>query len=97
MFFIDDIPAKKDIWLVGDAFLKNAFHTLRSMRRPANVTKSSNEVEPYVWQRYNVKHYYLQNPFRRKNAASRILNAFIEALNDNKKSMPRMIIFLPRF
>ena len=36
-------------------------------------------------------------PFRRKNAASRILNAFIEALNDNKKSMPRMIIFLPDF
>ena len=52
-------------------------------------------MELYLCQQYNVKHYYITSQFHRENALARLLNAFIEALNENKKTLPRLIIFMP--
>ena len=40
LHFIDNIVVLKDVWIVGDKFLQEVFHSLPAMRREAKVSKT---------------------------------------------------------
>ena len=92
----DDIKAFKDLWILGDSFIREMFHTLRAMKfRPGQIRNDSNaNLEPYIHRKYNVRAYYNKNQFSQENALARLYNALVKGINDNAK-LPRIILVIP--
>ena len=107
LFIPDDVCAVKDIWLVGDVFLKDMYHTLWALKIGSSAVRQgqgeghnkdhSNEL--YIHQMYNVKTFYTSKSFnsdKRENSMARMINALVRALNDPLNMvLPRMIIIMP--
>ena len=85
-FFAEDLEAVKDVWLVGDKFLRSVYPSLVAMLRESQITND----KLYLYQYFNVRSYFLENECS-TNALLRIQNAFIHAINKNKR-LPRFII-----
>ena len=94
--FADEIRAAKDVWLLGDAFLKEMNHTVKAMKmRPGHDSNSSNAMVPYLHQQYNIKALFDTNNFPQENTLARIHNSLIKGINENARyAMPRMIIII---
>ena len=90
--FSDQIAAVKDLWFIGDVFLKDVFYTFRAMKQSSH-RKPAAECDPYLHQIYNVKHYESSGNFRMESAMTRILNSLIRVLNENQ-SLPRLIVVM---
>ena len=90
--FAESLEAVKDVWLIGDRFLKNIYHTFPAMRREAKLAKKE---PPYLYRYYNVKYFVPDTSEYCTNALLRLQNVFIDALNNNR--LPRLIlIFIDR-
>ena len=89
-FLSDRVKAIKDMWLVGDVMLKELFHTLHTLKAPAN--RPSSEYDIYIHQKYNMRQVY-SDDFRKENTMLHMLNSLIRELNENQK-LPRFIVFL---
>ena len=90
--FIDDIPAQKDAWLIGDELLKNCYQSLTAMKMQAKLTRKQ---QPYLTSQFNLSAHwigYLSSGIH--NPVRRISNSLINAMNNNNR-MPRLIIYLP--
>ena len=97
LFFIivDEIAAIKDMWFLGDAFLKEMYHTLQTMKIRPGHDRSRPNYEPYLHKQYNVRSYYDLKNFSSENALSRIFNALIRGLEENaRKLLPRYIVII---
>ena len=62
------------------------------MRRPKG--RRSSKCEPYLHQEYNVKPCLPKSQFSRENALGCLLNALIDALNENQH-LSRIIVMVP--
>ena len=96
ILFADDILAMKDIWIIGDAYLKCLAYTLKAMKVSSKAQASSSNKprkEPYIHQQYNVETFY--DVEQNVNAMGRIFNSLMKALNDNRRSLPGLIIIIP--
>ena len=90
LYIADDIAATKNVWLVGDKFLKNSYHSFVALRNEASLL---NKPLPYLFSQYNVSAHWvgsistgITSPIRR------ILNSMVNAVN-KFHHLPRMIIF----
>ena len=83
--------ALKDCWIIGDLYISEIFHELLSKNRSNRLAK----LDPlYVYANYNVK-CYSSNPLsHKKEAPARLVNALVNAINDNTY-LPRLIIVAP--
>ena len=69
----------KDLWIIGDTFVYKNFHALPALQTQNRLAKKK---ELYVYEQYNV-HCFTANLLSVvRNVATRIVNAFIKALND---------------
>ena len=84
------VTAWKDIWLIGDQFVHNIYHTLQQMNTTATVEKKN---APYIYEMYNIC-CFTANPLSElKNVVACLVNALIKARNDAEK-LPRIIMVL---
>ena len=100
IYFTDDVRACKDLWLVGDDFLKEMSYTLRAMKNSSEARPSSTAMargnitrEPYIHKQYNVRPFTSSKKFSRENVLARINNSFVKALNENP-ILPKAIVFV---
>ena len=78
----------KDIWMIGNDFLRETMDALTSMTKSA---KASKEPTPYMYQMFNIMGYFANfgSP-----AVLGIINPLIDALNDNHR-LPEYILVIP--
>ena len=89
----DNIRAIYDIWIIGDEFVKDADNELKSIKFTA-VKSQRNETLPfYMIDFYNVKSFYT-NSASVEFAASHILNALTEAINE-EHALPKYLVVIP--
>ena len=86
-----NIQAIKDIWFVGDQFLREVFYTLPAMKRQAEVRKAS---QMYIYNQFNVEGFFPSNFNGIRSPFTRILNGVIFGLNKYQK-LPRHLVILP--
>ena len=87
------MAAQKDLWIVGDKFVSDVFHTLPKLR---NALREAHRQIPYIYEYYNIT-CFTQNPVAvNDNTVACILNSVMKALNDNTK-IPRIILIIPDY
>ena len=85
------VMAWKDLWIIGDQFIHQIYHTLQELNVTTKLKKGN---IPYIYDMYNVK-CFTANPLSEiKNVAACLVNALTKALNDAEK-LPRLIIVAP--
>ena len=82
------MAAVKDVWLVGDRFVKINFHEVETMVREAKQAKHD---APYLNRYYNIKPQFSSS--LSKNIFSRLADMIVEAVNMCQR-LPRFIIIL---
>ena len=88
------MKAFKDLWIIGDEFTRELFHTLRAMKfRPGQLRDNNANQEPYIHRKYNIKAYYNENQFSQENALAKLNNVLVKGVNDNSK-LPRFILVI---
>ena len=88
-----DVKAHKDIWVIGDCFLGEIFHTLQQMKTEAATAKKE---MPYVYDYYNIL-CVRANPLNQGPNSSilvNMVNSLVHTLNENNK-MPKYILVIP--
>ena len=84
------MKALKNMWLIGDVFLKDMYHSLHALKSFDSNNKAN---DMYIYAYYNIIPSY--GEFNVKgNAMLNVLNAFIEAMNVNVH-LPRFVILIP--
>ena len=81
------MPTAKDIWILGDAFIAEAFSAFSNMNMEA---KGNRSPDPYLYQYYNVHCLHENMLSTNKNVLSQLVNATIKTLN----AQPRLLRFL---
>ena len=82
----------KDIWLVGDHFLRENFDILQDLRN-SMTTKTSIKDQLYIYLFYNVVLYFASGTSRIRSLMARVLNSIIEGLNC-KERLPKYVVIL---
>ena len=73
----------KDVWLIGDWFLKQIFNTLPAIRNEAVISKQ--EI-PYIYRYYDIYAYFqCRSIVAQHEGLLRLANALIEALNKRNR------------
>ena len=85
------IPARSDVWFIGDDFVNGVFHTLQHLKDKAITDRRD---PPYIYQFYNVACYTPNPKSPLRNVLARLVNCFVKALN-NAKRLPRLVIIIP--
>ena len=80
------VPARHDIWFVGDTTLKNMFKELQDM-----YTKSNNP--PFIYQHFNIFYFFKSLLVSRRNALLRTGTAIVDAFNE-RILLPRIIFVI---
>ena len=81
----------KDVWIIGDNFLKSIYHTFMGLK---NEAKQLGKPMPYLFNQYNVSAYWVGGTSSGiMCAVRRIINSLINAINKNAH-LPRFIIFM---
>ena len=82
----------KDVWLIGDQFLKEVYNKLPAIKNEAVITK---QEMPYLYRYYDIYSYFQCKAIMAANGGLlRIVNALIEAVNKRPRLL-RMIIIFP--
>ena len=85
----DNVQAIFDIWILGDEFVKEVFSEFESIKLKA---KKDRNIPPlYIQEYYNVIPYYATSGV--PNAAARLVNSLVEALNERDR-LPKFIIVM---
>ena len=86
----DNLPATKDVWVIGDNFLKSVYHTLMALK---NQSIHRNKPHLYLFDQYNVSAFWISGESSGIRCITRrILNSMINALNKSVH-LPRLILF----
>ena len=94
-FFAANIPALKDIWIVGDQFLRDTFDALQMMRNNT-VTNIDPKTQLYIYAYYNVVLHFPGVSNRVKSLMARIINAMIKGLNSKEKLPKYLVVFIDK-
>ena len=90
LFLAEDVKALKNMWLIGDVFLKDMYHSLRALK---SFDSNNRANEMYIHSQYNIIPSY--GDFNSKgNTLAILLNALIEAINTSTH-LPRLLVLLP--
>ena len=89
-FIPGSIKALKDCWLVRDDFLRDVFPVFQSIKSSTAITK---EQWPYLYKYYNIFCFYQTSLSTDQIGISRILNSFIEGLNQKQK-LPKYVLMI---
>ena len=89
--FADVVPVQKNLWLIGDAFLKEIFATLQDIRTEA---RAGERAMPYIMAHYNVDAFTtVQQPVC--SLLTQVVNALNKAINESKPPhLPRFLLIL---
>ena len=86
----DTIEALKDLWLIGDGFLRESVASLQQLKNGAALR---DHRLPYIYQYYNVKGYFHEYNSHIDTAIGRIYNSMVFGLNENT-FLPKYVIFI---
>ena len=86
--FVDDIKTLRNVWLVGDEFLKTNYNPLCDMRKKA---LRMGKHMPYLYKNYNISGYWINQFDGITSPIRRIINSLIKAINSGE-DLPRIII-----
>ena len=78
----------KEVWIIGEGFLRSSFSTLQSM-------KTDNKVPPYIYQHYRLKPFYQASAGGAQGTQQNLYNSLIQALNNKGNVMPEYVIMIP--
>ena len=85
------MTAFKDLWIIGNDFVNKIFHALPALQTENCLAK---QQELYIYEQFNVK-CFTGNPLSSvRNIGTRLVNAYIKALNDYNK-LPRFVLVIP--
>ena len=90
-YFVGEVVAHNDLWLIGDDFMGQTYYMLDKLKRDAVTSRSP---IPYIFEYYNVKAFYVAEDHLIKDVLARFVNALILALNDISK-ISRLVIVIP--
>ena len=79
-----------DLWLVGDAFLRDLFPTLQALRAKAVLDE---KVKPYIFEYYNIVPLYPAKSSNIRSTEARIFNELVGGLNERPK-LPRYVLIV---
>ena len=96
ILFADNIEAVRNLWLLGDDFLREMYYSLRAMKQTEHTGNKCREQrwELYIHRQYNMKEFDRTKDFARDNILARMVNASIQAVNKNP-ILPRLLIIIP--
>ena len=86
-----NINVQKDVWFVGDSFIKDNFSAFQAMRKQA---KRVGQVGPYILEHYNASPLTTARTSQVHSPLARIHSALVNEINACKKLL-RMIIIIP--
>ena len=90
--FVDNIKAIYDASFVGDQCMRENFDTFHSLvRQSKRRDKEKPTAPPYLHEFYNVQGFYPKISDVKSNATGRIVNATIDALNQEDR-LPRFLV-----
>ena len=89
--FAEDIKALRDIWLVGDAFMRTLWPTILATKNRSAKNKSNHR--PYLVEFFNVIPGF-PSANSCKSTSARIANQVTELLNENDW-LPKYIVIMP--
>ena len=78
--FADNIAAFFEIWMVGDAFLRDIMGTLQAMKNEARLNRKAPSL--YLNEYYNMIVFTQPTSSGIGQVVARVINSFIEALNN---------------
>ena len=85
------VSANFDIWILGDAFVAEAFNEYRNMTYVTANDKKSTDQQFYMQQYFNVRPIF--NPSNEEPMAlTRIINSLIAAVNEKNARLSMFII-----
>ena len=85
------VAARFDAWIIGDLFVHDNYYAYQDAH---TEEKDSSKHGLYLFDYYNVK-CFTANPLSpERNVVTRILNAFIKALNDFVR-IPKTVVIIP--
>ena len=90
-YFVGDVAAVKDVWIIGDTFIYNTFSVFQASKMEASIDKKK---PPYLHDYYNVQ-FFCQAPLSSiRSTEARFINSFIKALN-GKTKLPKYVLLIP--
>ena len=88
MFFAENVAAIKDLWIIGDDFVRDTYKALPALKRR---NTRNHTTGPYMMDTYNVIPLMYQ---KNGNIFANLLNNLIDGLNEIHK-IPRIILIMP--
>ena len=84
--------ALKDLWVVGNHFLRENYNVLQDMRASTSA-KLSVKDQLYIYQQYNIVLYFASGASRICSLMARVINWVIEGLN-SKERLPKYVLIM---
>ena len=81
-----------EAWIIGDCFIHENYHACQEAHSEERKAKSG----LYLFDYYTVRCFTARPLSEEKNVVTRIMNAFLKALNDFLR-MPKIVIMVPEF
>ena len=92
ILFLANVPALKEIWIVGDHFLHESFNILQDMR-VSTASKTSLTDQLYIYLYYNIVLFFTSGTSQIRSLMARVINSIIEGLN-SKERLPKYVLIL---
>ena len=89
-YFSDPVRPLRDLWIVGEGFLRSIYGMLQHLKTEAIA---ANESIPYMYQQIHVHPFYQTSNGTAQGTLHKILNSVIEGLNESNK-LPHYILIL---
>ena len=96
-FFPGSIPALKDVWFLGDAFLMNMQKAFQDQRQVAMAfvdqrdSKNRQPSSPFLYDMFNVHYFNKSTLVSRKNILLSLANSISDAFNQ-RPYLPKVIL-----
>ena len=89
LLIIDPVIPLREIWIVGEGFLKSSFAKLQTMK-----TSADSQQSPYVYQQFLIKPFYQTGMGSAPGTVHKLYNSLVEAFNKSHK-LPHYILMVP--
>ena len=90
-FFSDKIYPTRDLWIIGEGFLRASFGALQDLKSEA---KTSNRTLPYLYDFFRITPFFQKSASTPEGTLHKLHNSIIEGLN-KETYLPHYIIFIP--
>ena len=85
-----NVQALMDIWFVGDAFLRETFPTMQTLK---TSTSMDNKSLPFIYKQFNVFYFFMSRNTFIQNILTKVHNAIVEGLN-RRDYLLKYIVFM---